>query len=73
MKTTRFVLLISLMLVFLFPSYVSAQENIFYLTAKPGIYSPHTNYLEGFDAGFNGEIGFGYQPNKNFEIGRAHV
>jgi opacity protein-like surface antigen len=66
MKTTRFVLLISLMLVFLFPSYVSAQENIFYLTVKPGLYSPQTNDLEDFDTGFNGEISFGRQYNKNF-------
>ena len=66
MKTKGFVFSMVFVLIVLVPLCVSAQNNKFYLTAKPGIYSPQTNYLEGFDAGFNGEIGFGYQPNKNF-------
>jgi opacity protein-like surface antigen len=54
-----------LMLVFLVPSNVFARGR-FYLDFKPGIYSPQSNDLDGFDTGFNGEIAFGYQFNRYF-------
>ena len=66
MKITKFVFATALILIVLVPLCVSAQNNKFYLTAKPGIYSPQTSDLEGFDTGFNGEISFGRQFNKNF-------
>ncbi len=43
----------------------------FYIALKPGIYSPQSSDLDGFDTGFNGEIAFGYRFNPNIagEIG----
>lgn len=66
MKITKFVFAMALILTILVPVYVSAQNNQFYIAAKPGIYSPQTDDLKGFDTGFNGEIAFGRQYNKNF-------
>jgi len=59
-----------LLLTFLFPINVFAQTP-FYLAIKPGIYSPQSSDLEGFDTGFSGEIAFGYRFNPNLagEIG----
>ena len=37
----------------------------FYIAFKPGIYSPQSSDLDGFDTGFNGEIAFGYRFNPN--------
>ena len=67
----RYLILASLMLTILIPQYVSAQDSTqdsryFYMTLKPGIYSPQTSELEGFNTGFNGEIAFGWQPIKYF-------
>lgn len=62
----------SLMLTILIPQYVSAldwvPDRYAYITLKPGIYSPQTNDLKGFDTGFNGEIAFGFQPIKYFAV-----
>lgn len=66
MKTNRFVFPMVLILIILVPFNVLAQNEKFYLTAKPGIYSPQTNDLKDFDTGFNGEIALGRQFNKNF-------
>jgi opacity protein-like surface antigen len=42
-----------------------------YFVLKAGMYSPKSGDLEGFDAGFNGEIAFGHYFNHNFaaEVG----
>jgi opacity protein-like surface antigen len=37
-----------------------------YFVLKAGMYSPHSGDLEGFNAGFNGEIAFGHYFNRNF-------
>ena len=42
------------------------QDKRFYITAKPGIYSPQTSDLEGFDTGFYGEVAAGYKIIKYF-------
>lgn len=70
--TVKFVLVFALMTTILIPFRTSAQD--YYITAKPGIYSPQTDDLEDFDTGFNGEIAFGWQPNTNFaaEIGLGY-
>jgi opacity protein-like surface antigen len=59
-----------LALTFLIPINVLAQPP-FYLAIKPGIYSPQSSDLDGFDTGFSGEIAFGYRltPNLAGEIG----
>ncbi len=54
-----------LVFTFLSPINVFAKSP-FYITLKPGIYSPQSSDLEHFDAGFNGEIGFGYRFSRNF-------
>lgn len=64
----RPILLVVLMLMILIPQQVSAQYRNFYITVKPGIYSPQTNDLEGFDTGFYGEIAAGYQFFKYFAV-----
>ena len=58
------------MLAFLIPIDVFAQSP-FYIAFKPGIYSPQSGDLDGFDTGFSGEVGFGYRVNPNLaaEIG----
>jgi hypothetical protein len=71
-RRAMYLILGSLMLTILVPQYGLAQEKYhhrdFYVTAKPGIYSPQTNDLDGFDTGFNGEIAFGFQPIKYFAV-----
>ena len=68
----KYLILGSLMLTILIPRYVLAEERYhnrhFYVTAKPGIYSPQTNDLDGFDTGFNGEVAFGFQPSRYFAV-----
>jgi opacity protein-like surface antigen len=68
----KYLILGSLMLTILIPQYVLAQgrflDRNFYITAKPGIYSPQTNDLDGFDTGFNGEVAFGFQPIRYFAV-----
>jgi len=54
----------ALVLTFLVPINVFA-ETPFYITFKPGVYSPQSSDLEGADTGFNGEIAFGYRFNPN--------
>ena len=53
-----------LLLTFLIPVNVFAQTP-FYITLKPGVYSPQSSDLEGADTGFNGEIAFGCRFNPN--------
>ena len=53
-----------LVLTFLVPINVFAEPP-FYITLKPGIYSPQSSDLDGADTGFNGEIAFGYRFNPN--------
>ena len=59
-----------LVLAFLIPIDVFAQSPI-YIAFKPGIYSPQSGDLDGFDNGFSGEVAFGYRLNPNIaaEIG----
>jgi len=57
------IFIVVLMLAFLIPSNVFARGR-FYIDFKPGIYSPQSSDLDGFDTGFNGEIAFGYQFNR---------
>ncbi len=56
--------MVVLMLTFLVPINVFA-EIPFYITVKPGIYFPRSSDLDSSDAGFNGEIAFGYRFNPN--------
>jgi len=50
-----------------FPAQAENQRPI-YLVLKGGIYSPQTTNLNGFNAGFNGEVDFGYSFDKNWAI-----
>ena len=50
-----------LVITFLIPIYVSA-ETPFYLTYKPGMYSPQSS---GLDVGLSTELAFGYRFNPN--------
>ena len=67
-KTSIF--MVVLVLAFLIPIDVFAQSP-FYIAFKPGIYSPQSGDLDGFDNGFSGEVAFGYRVNPNLaaEIG----
>jgi opacity protein-like surface antigen len=58
------IFIIVLVLAFLIPINVFAQ-NPFYIAFKPGIYSPQSSDLDGFDTGFNGEIALGYRFHRN--------
>jgi opacity protein-like surface antigen len=60
----KIIFIIVLVLPFLIPINVVA-ENPFYITFKPGIYSPRSSDLDGFDTGFSGEVAFGYRFNPN--------
>jgi opacity protein-like surface antigen len=54
---------------FFIPTYAScAAPNAkpFYIAVKPGIYSPQTSDLDGFNTGFSGDLAFGYRYNPNF-------
>ncbi len=67
----KYLVLAGLMLTILIPQYVSAQgsaqdNKLFYVTLKPGIYSPHTSDLEDFNTGFYGEMALGFRPIKYF-------
>jgi hypothetical protein len=50
---------------FLIPINGFAQSP-FYITFKPGIYSPQSSDLDHSDTGFSGEIAFGYRFHRNF-------
>jgi opacity protein-like surface antigen len=56
------IFIIILMLPFLIPMNVFAQSP-FYISFKPGIYSPQSSDLDHFDTGFNGELAFGFRFN----------
>ena len=58
------IFMVVLALTFLIPMNVFAKSP-FYIDFKPGIYSPQSRDLHGFDTGFNGEIALGYQFNPN--------
>ena len=77
------IFMVVLMLNFLIPIHLSAQEAKYprdkqendtklggYITLKPGIYSPQSSDLKDFDfdTGFNGEIALGLRVNPNFEV-----
>ncbi len=59
------VFMVVLVLTFLIPIKVFAKSP-FYITAKPGIYSPQSSDLDDSDIGFNGEIAFGWRFNPYF-------
>jgi len=61
-KFLKFIFMVVLVLTFSIPIQVLAQD-LYYISAKPGIYSPKLNDC---DTGFNGEIAFGWRPNPNF-------
>jgi len=54
------IFMVVLVLTFLIPMNVFAKSP-FYITAKPGIYSPQSSDLD--ETGFNGEIAFGWRFN----------
>ena len=54
------IFMVVLVLTFLIPMDVFAKSP-FYITAKPGIYSPQSSDLD--ETGFNGEIAFGWRFN----------
>jgi opacity protein-like surface antigen len=56
--------MVVLVLAFLLPSNLFAQSP-FYIALKPGIYSPQSSDLSGFDTGFNGDFVFGFRLNPN--------
>ncbi len=56
------IFVIILVLAFLVPINVFAQSPM-YVEFKPGIYSPQSSDLDGFDTGFNGEFVFGFRFN----------
>jgi opacity protein-like surface antigen len=56
--------MVVLVLTLLVPLETSAQTP-FYITFKPGVYSPKSSGLDGYDTGFNGEIAFGWRFNRN--------
>jgi len=58
------IFVVALILAFVIPINVFAQTP-FYITFKPGIYSPQSSDLENADTGFNGELAFGYRFNPN--------
>jgi len=64
------IFMVVLGLIFLIPISLFAQTP-FYIAFKPGIYSPQSSDLKGFDSGFNGDFVFGYRFNPNIagEIG----
>src|SRR5512136_2751770 len=64
------IFMVVLALTFLIPINVFA-ETPFYIALKPGIYSPQSSDLNGFDTGFNGEFAFGlrFHPNIAAEFG----
>lgn len=68
MKTKIFSLALALLLVVSLSSSASAQgDNLYYITLKPGAFFPQGGLQDDdFKTGFNGEIGFGWQPNPNF-------
>lgn len=64
------IFIVVLVLSLLIPMNIFAQPP-FYIAFKPGIYSPQSSDLDGFDTGFNGEFAFGFRfnPNMAAELG----
>jgi opacity protein-like surface antigen len=60
-------LMVALTLAFLTPINALAKSP-FYFSFKPGIYSPQSGDLDGFDTGFSGEIALGYHFNRNIAV-----
>ncbi len=75
------ILVFSLFVFTLFPSFAAAQRNYDYqpnsnyVVIKLGGYSPVSNELTGYDTGFNGEAAFGHYFNRYFatELGVGHL
>ena len=59
------ILVVFLMLILFIPIKVSAQGP-FYVSFKPGIYSPQSSDLDDFDTGFNCEFAFGWRIDPSF-------
>ena len=59
------IFMVVLVLPFLIPINIFA-ETPFYIAIKPGVYSPQSSDLPGFDTGFNGEFSFGFRFHPNF-------
>jgi outer membrane protein W len=70
---TKSLFLVVLVIAFLIPINIFAQSP-YYIALKPGIYSPRSSDLNGFDNGFNGELAFGLQftPNIAAEFGLGY-
>ncbi len=69
----KVIFMVVLMGTLLVPISLFAQSS-FYVAFKPGVYSPRSNDLNGFDNGFSGGFSFGYQFNPNFaaELGLGY-
>ena len=69
----KVLVMVALALTLLVPLDLSAQTP-FYLTFKPGVYSPESSDLDGYDSGFNGELAFGWRfhPNLAAEFGLGY-
>ncbi len=61
------IFIVTLVLTFLIPINVCAKSP-FYIDFKPGIYSPHSSGIDGFDTGFNG-AGIQYDITPNIFVG----
>ena len=61
------IFMVVLALAFLIAIDVFAQSP-FYIAFKPGIYSPQSSDLDGFDTGFNGDFVFGFRLNPNIAV-----
>jgi outer membrane protein W len=70
---TKSLFWVVLVIAFLIPINVFAQSS-FYFAFKPGVYSPRSNDLNGFDNGFSGNFSFGFQFNPNIaaELGLGY-
>ena len=49
-------------------TYVGPSAGRTYIAVKPGMYSPQSSDLNGFNTGFNGEIVAGYRCNPNVAV-----
>jgi len=61
------IFMVVLVLILLIPINIFAQSP-FYIAFKPGIYSPQSSDLDGFDTGFNGDFVFGFRLNPNIAV-----
>ena len=61
------IFMVVLVLILLIPINIFAQSP-FYIAFKPGIFSPQSSDLDGFDTGFNGDFVFGFRLNPNIAV-----